>query len=120
MRLQHFAVAQVHVNAARQTRIEAAHGSHYIDPFEFIGTVFFEDWSVLHRVLVRSGSAINIAWIGIPGCWRIRMIVRDLTFFDDDVMRKYAAHCLVEAATNGFFRHFEIRPGLGVTGVQFA
>ena len=57
MRLQHFAVAQVHVYAAGQAGIEAANRAHNIDAFEILRPIFFEDRRVLHRVLVRSGSA---------------------------------------------------------------
>jgi len=78
MRLQHFAVAQVHVYAAGQAGIEAANRAHNIDAFEILRPIFFEDRRVLHRVFIRTRRAINIARVGIPGRRRIRMIVGDL------------------------------------------
>src|ERR1700730_6607297 len=106
------------MHAARQTRIKAPHRPHDVNALEFLRPVFFEDGSVLYRILVRPRSAINIAWIRVPGCRRIGMIVGDLALADHDVMREHAAYRLVEAATNGFFRNLEISPSPCSTGVQ--
>src|SRR5580700_10440571 len=119
MRLQHFAVAQIHVHAARQTRIETPHRTHDINSLELVRTVLLKDRSVLHSVLVWTGSAVDVAWIGIPGGRRIRVVVRDLAFFDHHVVREHATNSFVEAAANGFLRYLEIRPGFGMSGVQF-
>src|SRR5678815_5531558 len=67
MRLQHFAVPQIHVHTARQTRIEAPYRAHYIDSLELVRAIFLKDRSILHRILVRTWSAIDVARIGIPG-----------------------------------------------------
>src|SRR5580704_15132727 len=82
MRLQHFAVPQIHMHAARQTRVEATYRTHDIDSLELVRAVFLEDRGVLYRVLVRTRSAVNVARIGIPGGRRIWMVVGDLTLFD--------------------------------------
>src|SRR3984957_14085792 len=118
MRLQNLAVPQIHVHAARQTWIEAPYRAHDIDPFKLVRAVFFEDGSILHRVLVWTRSAVNVAWISIPGGRRIRMVVGDLAFLDHHMMREHAANRFVETATNGLLRHFEFRPGFGMSGMQ--
>src|ERR1700682_6295090 len=92
MRLQHFAVPQIHVHAARQTRIKTPHRAHDINSLELVRTVFLKDRSVLHRVLIWTRSAVNVAWIGIPGGRRIRVVVGDLAFFDHHVMREHATN----------------------------
>ena len=118
MRLQHFAVAQVHVHAARQTWIEASHRAHDVDALEFVRAVFLEDRRVLHRILVGPGRAVDIARIRVPRRGRIGMIVGDLAIADDDVMREHTAHRLVEAAADGFFGNLEVGPRSGAAGVQ--
>ena len=118
MRLQHLAVAEIHVHAAGQARIEAANGAHDIDSLEFVGAIFLEDRRVLHRILIRSRSAVAIARIGIPGSWRIGVIVGDLVILDHHVMRQDAAHRFVEAAADRFFGNLEVVPGPGAAGVQ--
>src|SRR5579859_5841254 len=119
MRLQHFAFSQIHMHAARQTRIETPHRAHDVNALEFLRAVLFEDRSILHGILIRSWSAVNIPRIRVPGRRRIGMIIRNLALADYDVMREYAANCLVEAATNGFLRNFEVRPGFSSAGVEF-
>src|SRR5947207_1253650 len=52
--LDHPAVAEVHVDAARQARIEAAHRAHDVDALEVLGAVLLEQVHALHRVLVRA------------------------------------------------------------------
>src|ERR1700730_18413093 len=74
MRLQHFAVPQIHVHAARQTRIEAPHRAHDINSLELVRTVLLKDRGVLHRVLVWTRSAVDVARIGIPGGRRIGVV----------------------------------------------
>ncbi len=95
---QDLAIAQVHVDAARQARIKAAHRAHDVDAFEFIRPVLLEDRRVLHRIFVRTRSSVNVARVGIPASRRIRMIVGDLAVANHDVMREHAAHRFVEAA----------------------
>ena len=118
VRLQHLAVPQIHMHAARQTRIEAAYRAHDVDSLELVRAVLLEDRSVLHRIFVRTRSAIDVARIGIPGRRRIGMVVGDLAVFDHHVMRQHAADRFVEAAADGFVRDLEIGPGLGVSGMQ--
>src|ERR1700675_4198766 len=106
------------MHAARQTGIEAPHRAHDVNALELLRTIFFEDRSVLHRVFIRSRSAVNVAWIRVPGGRRIGMVVGDLALANHYVMREHASNRLVEAATNGFFRNLEIGPGSCSTGVQ--
>src|SRR5271154_3646749 len=115
--LQHLAIAEIHVHPARQTRIEAAHGAHDVDTLEFVRPILFEDRSVLHRILVWPRRPVNIPRIGIPGRWRIRMIVCDFAVANYDVVREYSAHRFVESAGNGVVRNFEFIPGFCPAGV---
>src|SRR6202140_1062017 len=98
------------MHAARQTRIKAPHRAHDVNALELLRPVFFEDGSVLHRILVRPRSAINISWIRVPGCRGIGMVVGDLALADHHVMRENAAYRFVEAATKGPLRNLEILP----------
>ena len=82
MRLQHLAIAQVHVNTAGQAWIEASDCPHDIDALEVFRTVFLEDRCVLHRVFVRPGRAKAVTRVGVPGGWRIGMIVGDLVVLE--------------------------------------
>src|ERR1700686_2890399 len=107
------------MHAARQTRIKASHRAHDVNALEFLRPVFFEDGSVLYRILVRPRSAVNVAWIRVPGCRRIGMVVGDLALADHHVMREHAAYRFVEAATNGLLRNLEISPSPCPTGMQF-
>src|SRR5206468_1685040 len=50
--LEHLAVAEVHVDPARQAGIEAADRPHDVDPLEVVAAVLLEDRQPLHRVLV--------------------------------------------------------------------
>ncbi len=105
------------MNAARQTRVETSDGSHYVYTFEVIGSVFLENRRVLHGIFIRSGHSVNVARIGVPRSRRIRMIIGDFAFADDDVMRQNAAHGFVETAADCFFGNFKFRPRFGVSGV---
>src|SRR6476646_9548691 len=78
--------ADIHVDAARQTRIKATHSPHDVDALELVRSVFFEDRRVLNRILVGTGSAEHIARTGVPRRGRIWVIVRDLAVFDDDMV----------------------------------
>ena len=118
MRLQHLAVAQIHVYAARQARIKAAHRAHDVDALEFVRPVLFEDRRILHRIFVRTRRSVDVARIGVPRRRRIRMIVRDLAVANHHVVREHAANRFVEAAADGVFRNFEVGPRLGPAGVQ--
>src|SRR5579875_211880 len=104
--------AQVHVDAARQAGVEAAHCTHNIDALEVLRAVLLEDGGVLYGVLVRARSAIDITHAAVPGCWRIGMIIGNLAILDHQMMGKNATYCFVEAATNGLFRYREAVPGL--------
>src|SRR5580704_863852 len=118
LRLQHLAVAKVHMHSARQTRIEAAYRPHDVNALELVGAVLLEDRRVLHRIFVRTRGAIHSTWIRIPGRGRIGMIVCDFALADYYVMRQHAADSFVEAAADGLFRHFEFGPGLGAAGME--
>src|ERR1700722_4245139 len=76
--LDRLTVAEIHVDAAWQTRIETPNRAHDVDALKFVGAVLFKDRRVLHRVFIGSRRSINITWISIPGCRRIWVIVRDL------------------------------------------
>ena len=112
--VEQLAVAQVHVDAAGQARVEAADRPHDVDALELVRPVLLEDRRVLHRVLVGAGRAVDVARAGVPGRRRIGMVVGDLAVADDDVMRQHAAHRLVEAAADGLVGHLELGPGLRV------
>ena len=98
------------MHAAGQARIETPHSAHDVDPLEFVRTVFLEDRSVLHRILVRTRRAVNVPRIGIPGRRRIWMIVCNLPLANHYVMRQNAAHRFVESTADSFFRHLEFIP----------
>src|SRR5690349_21317005 len=85
----HLAVAEVHVDAARQARIEAAHRAHDVDALEVVLAVLLEDRQALHRVLVRARRAEAVARARVPRRRRIRMVVRDLLVADHQVMRPH-------------------------------
>ena len=105
------------MHATRQARVETSDGSHNVYAFEVGGSVFLEHRRVLLGVFIRSGRSVNIARAGVPGRRRIRMIIGDFAFADNDVMRQNAAHGFVETAADGFFGNFKFRPRFGVSGV---
>src|SRR6202522_628865 len=115
-RVQGLAVAQVHVHAAGQTRVEAAYGPHDVDALEVIRRVLLEDRRVLHRVLVRSRRSVAVADAAVPRGGRVRVVVRDLAVPDHHVVRENPAYGLGEAAAVGVLWHVEGFPGLGVPG----
>src|SRR5690348_9747745 len=75
MRLQNLTVAEIHMHATRQTRIEAAHRTHDVDTLEVIRPVLLEDRRVLNRVFVWTRRAVDVARIRVPRSRRIRMVV---------------------------------------------
>ena len=91
-------VAQVHVHAAGQARVEAAHRPHDVDALEALGRVLLEDRGVLHRVLVGARRPVAVADAAVPRGRRVRVVVRDLPVPDHHVVRQDAAHRLGEAA----------------------
>src|SRR5580658_6669734 len=95
------------MHAARQARIETTYRPHNINALEFVRSVLFKNRRILHSVLVRTRRAVSIAWIRIPGRGRIRMIIRNLTSANYQVVREHAAHSLMETASDGFLRHLE-------------
>ena len=110
-------LAQVHVDPARQARVEAAHGAHDVDALEVVRGVLLEDRGALHRVLVRPRRAVDVAGVGVPGRGRIGVVVRDLAVPDHHVVRQHAAHRLGEPAadaslgTSNCPRSWSGRPG---------
>src|SRR6185503_18595313 len=68
------AVAHVHVDAARQARVEAPHRPHDVDALEVVRSVLLEDRHVLHRVLVRPRGAVAVARARVPGRRRVRVV----------------------------------------------
>ena len=113
-----FAIAQIHVDAARQARIETSHGAHDVDALEIIWAVFLEDRRVLHGVFVGSRCAVDVARVGVPRRGRIRMVIGDFSAANDHVMRKHSADRFVESAADRFVGNLERRKGLGPSGVQ--
>src|ERR1700722_17649928 len=85
--LGRLAFAELHVHVAGQAWIETTHSAHDVDPLKFVRAVLLENGSVLHRVFIRSRSAVAVARVGVPGSGRVGMVVRDLAFANDDVMR---------------------------------
>src|SRR5689334_19614885 len=106
VRLESLPFPEIHVHAAGKARIETANRTHDVDALELVRSVLFEYRRVLYGVFVRSGRAIDIAWIGIPRSRRIWVVVGDLPAFDHDVMREDAAYRFVKAAADGFVRNF--------------
>src|SRR5438309_5438750 len=106
--LQHLAVAEVHVHAAREARIETAYRAHDVDAFEVGGPVLFEDRRTHHRVFIWSAGAETISRTPIPRRRRIGMVVGDLAIANHHVMRQHAPHCFVEAAADRFVRNLEL------------
>ena len=76
--LQHLALAEVHVHAARQARVEAAHGPHDVDALEVVERRSPRRSGVfMHRVLVRARACrrCRAGWrstasAGTGGSWR--------------------------------------------------
>src|SRR3984885_115336 len=120
MSLQCLAITQIHMNATGQARIKAPDSAHYVDALELVRSVFLKDGCVLHCIFVGPGGAVNVSWVGIPGCGGIRVIVCDFAVTDNHVMRQDAAHCFMEPAANRLVRNDEFRPGLGPSGMEFS
>ena len=74
----------------------------------------------MHRVLVGSGRAVDVARVGVPRRGRIRVIVGDLAAADDHVVGQHAAHRFGEPAADALVRHLELLPGLGAPGPHLA
>src|ERR1700739_2114925 len=72
---EHFPVAEVHVDAARQAGVETPDRTHDVYALEFVRAIFFKDRRVLHRVLVRPGRSVNVARVRVPRGRRIGMII---------------------------------------------
>src|ERR1700722_16284488 len=118
MDIQRLTVAQVHVHAAGEARIEAPHGPHDVDALELVWAVFLEDRGVLPRVLVRARSPVGIADAAVPRRRRIRVIVGDLSIADYHMVRQNAAHGFMESAANRFVRYLELAPRLRAPGME--
>src|SRR5690242_19987322 len=110
--LSHLAGARVHEHAARQARIEAAHGAHDVDALEVVRAVLLEDRRVLDGVLVRAGGTEGVPRAGVPRRRWVRLVVRDLAVADHHVVRQHPAGRLVEAAADGLLGHLELAPRL--------
>src|SRR5580658_7487299 len=106
-RLQHLPAAEVHVHAARQAWVEAAHRPHDVDALEVLRAVLLEDRGVLHGVLVRAGRAVAVADAAVPRGRRVGVVVGDLAVPNHHVMGEDTAHGLGEAAAVGVLRHVE-------------
>src|SRR5271169_6693089 len=116
---EHLAVSEIHVDAARQARIETANRTHDIDAFELVWAILFENWRVLDGVFVWTRRSINVTRVGVPRRWRIRMVVCDFAVANNHVVRKHAANSFVEAASNRILRDCEFVPGARATCVEF-
>src|SRR5215471_2722281 len=84
--LELLAGAQIHVNAAGETGIEASNRAHDVDPLERIGRILLEKRGVLDGVLVGTGRAEAVAGARVPRRGRIRVVVRDLPFSNHEMM----------------------------------
>src|SRR3954454_6961666 len=62
------AVAEVHVHAAGQARVEGADRAHDVDPAELLLAALLEDGLAHHRVLVGAGGAVGVRRAAVP--WR--------------------------------------------------
>src|SRR5712671_2652640 len=120
MSLQQLSVAQVHMHPAWQAGVETSYCTHDVYALELVWAILFENWRILHRILVRPGRSVNVARIGIPRRRRIWMIVRDLAVADHYVMRQHAANRFVEAAADCILWHGEFRPRSSPSRVQFS
>ena len=105
--LQGLAVAEVHVDAAGQARVEAAHRPHDVHALEVVRPVLLEDGHVLNRVLVGPGRAEAVAGAAVPRRRRVRVVVGDHPVLDHHVVGERAAHRLVEAAADRLVGHLE-------------
>src|ERR1700756_932401 len=118
-RMQSFerlALTQVHVNTARQARIEAAHRTHDVDALEILPVVLFEDRLALYGILVRAGGAVAVTRVRVPRRRRGRGGGRDLSGADHHVVAQPAADSLSEAAADALVGHLELLPRLGAAG----
>src|SRR5438874_13698215 len=88
-RLDGLAFAEIHVHAARETRIEAPDRAHDIDALEGVAAVLLEDWHVLNGFLVRARSGIDIPRACIPRRRRVRVVVGNLAIADDQLTRRH-------------------------------
>ena len=118
MCFQNLPISEIHMDTTGQARIEAANGAHDIDSLELVRAIFLKYRRVLYRILIWPWSSEAIAGICIPRSWRIWVIVGDLVIANHDVMRQDSAHGFVEAATDTFFRNFEVVPGPSATCMQ--
>src|SRR5262245_821699 len=86
VRLQHPPVAEIHMHAARQARVEAADSAHDVNALELLGRVLLEDWRILYSILIWTRCTVDVTRAGIP--WRrwIGVVVGNLAAADDDVM----------------------------------
>src|ERR1700722_11041979 len=96
----HLPVSDIHMYAAGQAGIEAPNCAHDVNALEILRAIVLKDGCILHRILVGARSTVDIARIRVPWCWRIGMVIRDLAFADDHMMREHPTNCLVETAAD--------------------
>ncbi len=108
IRFERLAVAQVHVHAARQARVEAPDRAHDVDAAEVVRPVLLEDRLARDRVLVRARRPVGVRRAAVPRRRRVRVVVGDLAVADHQVVREHAAHRLVEAAADGLVGDVEV------------
>src|SRR5215510_16096202 len=102
-RFQRLAVAKIHMHSAWHARVKAPHYAHDVNSIEIIGPILFEDGGTLHRILIGTGRAVNVARAGVPRRRRIRVIIGDFSIADNHVMREHSPYGLVKAAADRFF-----------------
>src|SRR4051794_23501179 len=112
--LQRLALAEIHVHAAGQARVEAADRAHDVDAPEVLLVVLLEDRLAHHRVLVWTRSPIAVRRTAVPGSQRVRVVVRDLAVADHHVVGEHAPDGLVEAAADALVGHVEVLEHLRV------
>src|SRR6185503_6005448 len=76
--LPHPAPPEVHVDAAGQAGVEAAHRAHDVDADELVRAVLLEDRRVLDRVLVGPRRAVGVARARVPRGRRVGLEVGNL------------------------------------------
>ena len=67
VRLEYFAGAEIHMDAARQAWVETANRAHDIDAAEILRSVLLKDGRVLDRIFIGPRCTVDITRTRIPG-----------------------------------------------------
>ena len=101
-------LAEVHVHAARQARVEAADRAHDVDAAEVVRAVLLEDRLAHAPRPRRARGTVGVRRAAVPRRRRVRVVVGDLAVADHQVVREHAAHRLVEAAADRLVGDVEV------------